>query len=121
MLEEARRAPTEECCGLLAGKDGVITRASPATNALHSATAFEIAPQELFRIFRAMRVAGLEHMGIYHSHPAGENAPSARDVERAYYPQAVYFIISSQANAARAVRAFSIRGTEFTELPIEET
>lgn len=121
MLEEARRAPSEECCGLLAGEIGVITAAFPATNALHSATQFEIAPQELFRIFRAMRAAGIEHMGIYHSHPTGENAPSPRDVERAYYPEAVYFIISPRDGAAPAVRAFSIRGMKFAELRIDET
>jgi len=121
MSEEARRAPAEECCGLLAGRDGVVTMAFPATNKLHSATEFEIAPQELFRLFRAMRAAGVEHMGIFHSHPTGQNAPSPRDVERAYYPEAVYFIISPQTTTARAVRAFSIRDTELTELRVEET
>jgi len=119
MLREARGRPGEECCGLLAGRDGVVTEAFPATNALGSATAFEIAPAELFRIFRAMRAAGLEHMGIYHSHPSGENAPSARDVERAYYPEAVHFILSPSPEAPRAVRAFEIRDGAVRELMIE--
>ena len=60
MLSEARLARGIECCGLLAGRDGVITEAFAATNALGSATAFEIAPAELFRIFRAMHAAGRE-------------------------------------------------------------
>ena len=120
MLREARERPGEECCGLLAGRDGVITEAFPATNALASATAFEIAPAELFRIFRAMRVAGLEHLGIYHSHPSGENAPSARDVGRAYYPEAVYVIVTPRAEAERAVRGFSIREGVVREMRIEE-
>jgi len=52
MLREARERPGEECCGLLAGRDGVITEAFPATNALASATAFEIAlkVKELTRV-----------------------------------------------------------------------
>ncbi len=43
---------------------------------------------------REIRAAGLELLGIYHSHPTGENKPSARDIERAYYPEAAYFIVS---------------------------
>ena len=121
MVDAARLVPAEECCGLLAGKEGLITTLFPATNALHSATEFEIAPQELFRIFRAMRAAGVEHMGIYHSHPTSENVPSPRDIERAYYPEAVYFILSPQANAQRPVRAFGIWGRVASEVRVEET
>ncbi|MBI3662425.1 MAG: M67 family metallopeptidase [Acidobacteria bacterium] len=112
MAEEASRTPKQECCGLLAGREGVISEIFPATNALWSATEFEIAPQELFRIFRAIRDAGLEHMGIYHSHPGGPAAPSARDIERAFYPEAAYFVISVEA------KAFEIREGRVEELQI---
>ena len=119
LLEEARRAPERECCGLLAGAANVITHVFPAANALESATEYEIAPLDLFRLFREMRAAGLDHLGIYHSHPRGENYPSARDVERAYYPDVAYFILSPRPNAPRPVRAFSIRDGNVSELPIE--
>jgi proteasome lid subunit RPN8/RPN11 len=119
ILEEARRSRNMECCGLLAGRDGVITQAFPATNFLASATAYEIAPQELFRIVRKIRVASLQIMGIYHSHPKGENSPSARDIERAYYPDAAHFIISPLPGVTQPVRAFAIHNREFTELKIE--
>jgi [CysO sulfur-carrier protein]-S-L-cysteine hydrolase len=119
ILDEARRAPHEECCGLLGGSSGAITRAFPARNALASATAYEIAPEELFRIFREMRRLGLEHLGIYHSHPASENAPSPRDIEQAFYPDAGYFILSPLASAERPVRAFSIREGSVAELVVE--
>ena len=120
MLEEARRQPGEECCGLLAGRDGVITTLLPVENALHSGTAYEIAPLDLFRLFREMRAAGLAHMGIYHSHPKGENAPSPRDIEQAYYPDAAWFIVSPLPDAPHPVRAFSIRDGRATELRIVE-
>jgi proteasome lid subunit RPN8/RPN11 len=119
MEEAARRGGGLECCGLLAGRDGVITHAFPAPNLLASATQFEIAPVELFRIFRAMHEAGLEHLGIYHSHPRGENAPSARDIERAYYPEAAYFIVSPREDAERPVRAFEIRDARVREWAVE--
>lgn len=119
LLAEAQRDPEVECCGLLAGRDGIITALYPARNALASATRYEIAPEELFRLFRRMRAEGLELLGIYHSHPAGENVPSALDVERAYYPDAAYFIVSPARGAARAVRAFRIREGQAQELAIE--
>src|ERR1700686_78466 len=94
LLAQALSHPLQECCGLLAGRGGVITAIFPANNALQSAKAYEIAPEELFALFRRMRSEGLEHLGIYHSHPSGDNAPSPRDIERAFYPAVAYFIIS---------------------------
>lgn len=111
--------PEQECCGLLAGREGIITRILPARNALESATAFEIAPAELFQLMRQIRGEDLEMLGIYHSHPRGENRPSPRDIESAFYSDSAYFIVSPLADAAQPVRAFSIRDGRFTELQIE--
>jgi proteasome lid subunit RPN8/RPN11 len=125
MLDHASREPSRECCGLLAGRDGVITSALPATNAARDpAVAYEIASEELFRLMREIRTARLEFLGIYHSHPKGENEPSPTDITRAFYPDAAYFIISPCAvsmsgGAAQPVRAFSIRAGRATELKIE--
>jgi [CysO sulfur-carrier protein]-S-L-cysteine hydrolase len=119
MQAHARREGGLECCGLLGGRGGVITTVLPAKNALASATAYEIAPKELFELFQRMRRLGLEHLGIYHSHPAGDNAPSPSDIERAYYPEAAYVILSPLAGAANPVRAFSIRDERVEELAIE--
>jgi proteasome lid subunit RPN8/RPN11 len=119
LLAEARREPELECCGLLAGRDGAILTVLPARNALHSATAYEIAPAELFAMFRRMRAQGLDHLGIYHSHPRGDNAPSPRDVEQAFYPAAAYFIVSPRRDAAQPVRAFRIVAGEARELLVQ--
>jgi proteasome lid subunit RPN8/RPN11 len=119
MLRIARSDPSMECCGLLAGVGGVITKIFPAKNALASPTAYDVAPQELFQLFRRMREEGLEHLGIYHSHPSTENVPSPRDIELAAYPNEAYFIISPLPDAPRPVRAFSIRDGQVQELKIE--
>lgn len=120
MREEAAKAPVQECCGLLAGHDGIITHIFPATNA-HSqpATAYEIAPQELFQFMRDIRARNLQLLGIYHSHPRGENRPSPTDIERAFYPDTPYFILSPLPDAPHPVRAFLIRGGKFNELNLE--
>jgi hypothetical protein len=53
MVEHARATPREECCGLLAGRDGVIAQIFPAENAAERrSVAYEIAPKELFRLMR---------------------------------------------------------------------
>ncbi|MGB0034467.1 MAG: M67 family metallopeptidase [Candidatus Acidiferrales bacterium] len=110
---------TRECCGLLGGRDGAITRAFPGTNvASNSATSYEITPKELFRLMREIRAANLRLLGIYHSHPTGENAPSPRDIAEACYPDAIYFIISPRKDAKQPVRAFSIRGSRAAELDV---
>jgi proteasome lid subunit RPN8/RPN11 len=119
LLAEARRDPRTECCGLLAGNDGVISVVLPARNALASASAYEIAPAELFALFRSMREQGLDHLGIYHSHPNTDNAPSPTDLDRAYYPDAAYFIVSPRADALKPVRAFRIANGYADELAIE--
>lgn len=121
MLAHARADATVECCGLLGGRDGELVACLPAGNALASATAYEIAPEELFALVRRLRAGGLELAGIYHSHPRGENAPSPRDLERAYYPDAAWFILSPRDDAPAPVRAFRIRRGRAAELRIVPT
>ena len=121
MVAHARREPHTECCGLLAGRDGVITAIFPATNSLSSAIAYEIAPRELFELFRTLRDRELTHLGQYHSHLSAENAPSPTDIEQAGYPDQAYFIVSSQGEAPNPVRAFSIREGAVRELEIIST
>jgi proteasome lid subunit RPN8/RPN11 len=104
----------------LAGRDGVITHVFPAENvAGDPAKSYEIAPKAIFGLLRAFRAARFEFLGIYHSHPSGENKPSARDIELAYYSEEVYFILSPRRDAARPVRAFSICNGDARELEIQ--
>jgi proteasome lid subunit RPN8/RPN11 len=68
---------------------------------------------------REIRRAGLELMGIYHSHPNGDNEPSPRDIEQAYYPDVTYFILSPRNDAPNPLRAFSIQSGKAIELDIQ--
>jgi [CysO sulfur-carrier protein]-S-L-cysteine hydrolase len=119
MADHVLQEPQLECCGLLAGSARVITRAITTTNARASATEYAIAPKELFQSMREIRAGGLELMGIYHSHPNGENKPSARDIDEAYYPDVAYFILSPRKDTAAPVRAFSIRDGKAAELNVQ--
>jgi [CysO sulfur-carrier protein]-S-L-cysteine hydrolase len=120
LIQLVRRKPHQECCGLVAGRDGVITRAFPAANvAVDPKRNYEIAPSEIVRLMREMRARNLAFLGIYHSHPITENIPSPRDIELAYYSEAAYVIVSPRPYAEKPVRAFSIRDGQATELEIE--
>ena len=119
MLTEARRSLPNECCGLLGGQGRTVTRVFQAANVLASPVSYEIRPRELFALVRRLREEKLELVGIYHSHPAGDNYPSARDCERAYYPDAAYVILSPRADAPRPLRAFQLVEGSVEELSVE--
>jgi desampylase len=118
LIADARTKPNMECCGLLAGRNNTSEEILPANNSLNSPTAYEIAPAELFSLFRTMRTRALNLTGIYHSHPAGENRPSKTDIALAYYPSTPYIIISPLENAPKPIRAFMIVEGVVSELGI---
>ena len=122
LLKHARRQPHRECCGILAGQDGVITRAFPAKNvAADPVRYYVIAPDEIARLMGELRQRRLEFLGIYHSHPnwMDTNEPSPKDIALAYYSEAIYFIVTPRPYATTPIRAFSIRDGRAMELEIQ--
>ena len=80
LVDHAARAGTEECCGLLVGRDDQIEEARPAANiAPDPRRHFEIDPKALGAAPRGARAGGPQVIGYSHSHPAGPAAPSAMD------------------------------------------
>ena len=84
-----------EACGLLAGSAGVVEAVLPVRNAAASPVRFRMDPIEQLRALDWIESQGLELVGIFHSHPAGPDTPSATDVAEAAY--AVVYIIWSYA------------------------
>jgi proteasome lid subunit RPN8/RPN11 len=108
MIDHARAALPNEACGLLVGRDGQASRFIPAENTLRSKTAYEIDPAFLAATFRSLRETGEELVGIFHSHPQGPARPSNRDLERAFYPEAVHIIVSLAEPERPQVACFRI-------------
>jgi len=122
LLAHARRHPHRECCGILAGRDGLITQAFPAKNvAADPVRNYEIAPKEIVRLMGELRQRRLEFLGIYHSHPnwRDTNEPSSKDIALAYYSKAIHFIVTPRPYATTPIRAFSIRKGRAMELEIQ--
>lgn len=106
MIGHALDERPDECCGLLAGKDGVISRIYRAANvAENKRVRYEAAPLDIVRILDEIEGLGEEHLGIYHSHPRSEARPSATDRRLAAY-DVWYFVVSLQHPNEPAVRAF---------------
>lgn len=55
-------------------------------------------------------------MGIYHSHPTTHAYPSTSDVRMAFYPDAIYLIISLEHDVD--LRAFRIAGSEIQNVEV---
>jgi proteasome lid subunit RPN8/RPN11 len=122
VLDHARRQPHRECCGILAGQNGLITHALPAKNAAADPVwNYEIAPVEFVRLTRELRARRLQFFGIYHSHPhwMDPNEPSPKGIALARISEAIHFIATPRPYAAAPIRAFSIRAGLATELEIQ--
>lgn len=115
--DHALRSRPAECCGLLSGKNCLITDIHPLHNdADKPETRYFATPEELFAAMRRIREAGQSLLGVYHSHPRTPAYPSASDVEMAFYPEALYFIISLEPRVE--LRAFKIEESRIEDVEI---
>jgi [CysO sulfur-carrier protein]-S-L-cysteine hydrolase len=98
MLAEIEKLPTEEACGLLAGKifgdQYAAEQVIPTANILHSPFRYQMDPAEQLAAFVEIENQTLELVGIYHSHLSLPTGPSETDIREAYYPEAAYLIWS---------------------------
>ena len=118
IVEHARSGLPLECCGLIAGREQSATRFIPITNRLASETEFDMEPAELIAATRSIRTNGESLLAIFHSHPRGPAAPSARDIERAWYPEAAHVIVSLASVESPVVRGFRILDGEVIEIEL---
>jgi proteasome lid subunit RPN8/RPN11 len=108
LIAHARSDAPYEVCGLLAGAHGRVTAHYRVPNAARSMTYYSMEPQALLRVMREIDDRDWELLAIYHSHTHTEAFPSATDVELAFYPEAVYLIVSIQDPELPVIRAFGI-------------
>lgn len=116
MLAHALEDRTVECCGLLAGRDGVITQLYRGVNvAAKKDVRYEMDGIEVMHILQQIEDEQLEHLGIYHSHPRSRAYPSATDRRLAAY-DVVYFVISLSNPKEPWVGAFRIHKERASDL-----
>ena len=115
MIDHARSEKPNECCGLLGGKDGAVLQVYRCDSAEKSPYRYYLDPKDQIRVIRELDDKGWDLIGIYHSHTHTEAYPSKTDVELAFYPDALYFIVSLERPEAPAIRAFYIHDGQIRE------
>ncbi|MFQ5646105.1 MAG: Mov34/MPN/PAD-1 family protein [bacterium] len=98
ILDHCRKAYPHECCGLLAGDGGekkIVKGVYSLTNknTERAADRYEIDPPEYAQKDREIQEAGMQVIGIYHSHPDHPPRPSETDFNRAW-PVYSYLIVA---------------------------
>jgi len=66
----------------------------PATNTARSSRVYTVAPKDLLRADRHAEDAGMEILGVWHSHTHTDAWPSPTDVAQAPDPQWHYVVVS---------------------------
>ncbi len=115
LIAHARSDFPYEVCGLLAHADGVLTKHYEIPNAARSMTYYSMDPKAMLHAFNEMDDEDWDLLAIYHSHTHTEAFPSPTDVELAFYPEAVYLIVSLQNPDEPVVRGFDIVDGRITE------
>jgi len=106
-----------ECCGVLLGKsdaDGnhvqqVVRAGNTRSDSAHNR--YNIAPQELVKIQRQARQAGLDIVGFYHSHPDHPAQWSPTDFAEAHWIGCSYVITAVAKGKAADTNSFLLSGT----------
>jgi len=114
IIAHARAGLPNEACGILAGRDGRVERFFPAESDEPSPYYYRIEARDQIRIMNAIDDAGLDLVGIYHSHTSSPAYPSRTDAEQAFWPDAVYVIVSLAVPEAD-VRGYRIHDMAITE------
>ena len=119
IVAHTRAGYPNEACGLIAGtapaaEGGVVTAWHPTRNRAASPLRYDIHPDDLLRVSLAIDDAGEVIWGIVHSHVRSPARPSPTDVGLAFYPDALYLLVSLAASEAdpatgvESVRAWRI-------------
>lgn len=103
--DELKRFATDslpfESCALLAGNtdgtDVIVRKVIFAENVEKSETRFSIEPNELLKVYKEAEDAGLEIVGIFHSHPAPAR-PSSTDAKYMEINPIPWLIMSTTEN-----------------------
>ena len=119
LVEHALEDAPNECCGMVASRDGEAVRVHRARNAAASPLRYEIDGMEQYGIQTAIEDDGLELGAIYHSHTRSAPYPSQTDINLAFYPESLYVIVGVKDPAAPEVKAYRIVDGEVSEARLD--
>ena len=120
IVAHARRDFPNECCGMIAVRDGVAVSVHEAENTAHSPLRFEVDGLEVHKTIEAIEEAGGELGAIYHSHTRSDPYPSQTDINfAAGWPGVQWLIVGVRKDSPDAeVRCYSIDDGRVVEIEL---
>lgn len=129
LIDHARAEYPNESCGIVVGDrpaadGGAPLRFEPTRNKAASPFRYEIHPDDLYRLTVDTDDAEETFWGIVHSHVSSPARPSPTDIGLAFYPDALYLLVSlaedeaDASSGAPSVRAWRIVGGEVFEVEL---
>ena len=114
LVAHARAEYPNEMCGVIVGDraaadGGRALRWEPARNRAASPMRYDIHPDDLYRLTVETDDADEVFWAIVHSHTHSAPRPSLTDVGLAFYPEALYILVSLEA-AEPALAAWRLVG-----------
>jgi proteasome lid subunit RPN8/RPN11 len=96
LVAHAREGFPNEICGVVLGPPGEMREVHRAQNtSADPLYTYNIDGKDLLRLNELADERGWEFVAIYHSHPPfAEVYPSATDIAKAFYPDAIYIILA---------------------------
>lgn len=127
VVAHARAQDPLEACGIIVGDGPAVDggrplRFEPTRNRAASRFLYEIDPDDLLRLTIATDDADEVFWAIVHSHTNSPAVPSPTDRRLAFYPDALYILVSLVAaeadpvTGAESLRAWRIVGGEASEV-----
>ena len=121
MIAHALQDDPNECCGILSGADGTVTKLYRITNSSASPFRYQFDPREHLQAMLDSERNGWNVLAFYHSHTHSPAYPSPTDVRLALesgYLEETYVLVSLEHRDAPQIRAFHI--TESGEIVEDE-
>ncbi len=118
IVAHARDELPNECCGLIAAENGRAVKLFRTSNAEASPVRYGLDPREQYKIMMEIDRSGWMLGAIYHSHTRSPAYPSQTDVNLAFYPEAVYLIVSLQDAEQPDLRAYRIVDGQIDEVEL---
>jgi proteasome lid subunit RPN8/RPN11 len=122
MVAHAREDLPNECCGMVAGRDGEATEVIRVENAAASPLRYEMDPKAQYEAWKSIEDEGKELLAIYHSHTKSAAYPSQTDVNQAVaWPDQVYVIVSLADEDAPDVKGYFLKDLRIVDAEITIT
>ena len=120
VVDHARAEDPNECCGVVAVRDGTVVAVHRLENVAASPFRFEVDGLALHRLLTDIEDAGDQLGAIYHSHTRSEPYPSQTDVNfAAHWPGVEWLIVGLAGGHEAIVRSYLIDGGDVREVAVE--